>query len=95
MLQIFYNYSYIDGVSVITGSEKTDKTRQDVLELDSSYQLGYMKSFFKNTIGEWYDLIPRFDDSTCFSSNTDYYYLEPNEPSGKHFNYLWFNPKDR
>ncbi len=56
-----------DGVDVITPEDKQNATWQDALEYESSYQLGYMKKFFTETVVDWYNLIPRFDD------NTDYF----------------------
>lgn len=56
-----------DGVDKVTAAQKQAATWQDALEYESSYQLGYMKKFFTETVVDWYNLIPRFDD------NSDYF----------------------
>ncbi len=53
-----------DGVDTITPEDKQNATWQDALEFSSAYQVGYMHSFFKNIVGEWHTLVPRFDDIT-------------------------------
>ncbi len=67
-----------NGVDIITSEEKKAATWRDALEYESSYQLGYMKNFFENTVGDWYNLIPRFKEANFFTSNTTHYYLASN-----------------
>ncbi len=55
-----------DGIDVITSAEKKAATWKDALEYPSTYQMGYMRSFFENTVGDWWKLIPRFDDTDYF-----------------------------
>ena len=61
-----------DGVDTITSEEKKNATWQDSLEYSSSYQVGYMRSFFEKT--EWYNLIPRFNNLAYFAPCTNVYY---------------------
>lgn len=60
-----------DGVDTITSEEKKAATWETSLEYESSYQVGYMRNFLETT--GWYNLIPRFDDSTYFVPCTDVY----------------------
>ncbi|MCQ2484674.1 MAG: DUF4038 domain-containing protein [Clostridia bacterium] len=53
-----------DGIDVITSQEKINATWQDALEYPSAYQTGYTKKFF--TSFDWWNLVPRFNDSTYF-----------------------------
>ena len=63
-----------DGVDIITPEDKQNATWQDALEYESAYQLCYMRDFFENTVGDWYNLIPRFDDnSDYFTKSTGAY----------------------
>ena len=63
-----------DGVDVITPENKQNATWQDALEYESAYQLCYMRNFFEDTVGDWWNLIPRFDDnSTYFTKATGAY----------------------
>ncbi len=59
-----------DGVDDITSAEKTNATWQDALEYEASFQMLYMKKFLTDTVGQWYDLIPRFDDTTYLERDT-------------------------
>ena len=52
-----------DGVDTITSSEKEKATYDDSLEYISSYQVGYMRAFLEQIVGNWYDLVPRFGSS--------------------------------
>ncbi len=61
-----------DGVDTITSEEKINATWQDALEYESSYQVGYMRSFFEKT--EWYNLIPRFNNRAYFVPGNNVYY---------------------
>ncbi len=61
-----------DGVDTITSEEKINATWQDSLEYKSSYQVGYMRNFLEK--GEWYNLIPRFNNLAYFAPCTNVYY---------------------
>ncbi len=52
-----------DGVDTNTSEEKTNAVWQDALEYPASFQLTYMKKFLTGTVGQWYSLIPRYDDT--------------------------------
>ena len=54
-----------DGVDVITVEEKAaHKTDwKGALQAESSIQVTYMRNFFENRVGDWYNLIPRFEDA--------------------------------
>lgn len=62
-----------DGVDTITSEEKKNATWEDALNYESSYQVGYMRSFFEET--EWYNLIPRFDNRAYFVPGNNVYYV--------------------
>ena len=71
-----------DGVDTITSQEKKDATWQDTLEYASSYQVGYMKSFFCSM--DWWNLIPRFDDKLYFRPDASVkYYAASNEDNSE------------
>ena len=59
-----------DGVDVITPEDKQTATWQDALAYESSYQLGYMRDFFEDTVGDWWNLVPRFDDTAFLARET-------------------------
>ncbi|MBQ3150970.1 MAG: DUF4038 domain-containing protein [Clostridia bacterium] len=61
-----------DGVDTITSEEKINATWQDSLEYASSYQMGYMRSFFSRI--SWQELIPRFDNRSYFVPCSNVYY---------------------
>lgn len=63
-----------DGVDIITSEEKINATWLDALEYPSSYQTGYMKAFLEDTVGNWYELLPRFDNRAYFSPCAGVYY---------------------
>ena len=52
--------SYLDA---ITPEEKQAKTWEDALYSDSSLEMVTMKNFFENTVGEWWNLVPRFENT--------------------------------
>lgn len=54
-----------DGLDTITSEEKKNATWQDSLEYASSYQNGYMHSFFSSM--KWYELVPRFNNKSYFA----------------------------
>lgn len=60
-----------DGVDTITSTEKKAATWRDSLEYASSYQTGYMKNFFSTF--DWWNLIPRFDDTAYFRNSSGVY----------------------
>jgi len=72
-----YNTTYNEDVDTVENSLITitvamkQMTWSTSINLLSSNQLGYMHNFF-NSI-EWWDLTPRFDDSTWFSNNGSWY----------------------
>lgn len=61
-----------DGVDTITSEEKIAATWEDSLEYESSYQVGYMHSFFEKI--NWYELVPRFDNKAYFAPYRNVYY---------------------
>ena len=61
-----------DGVDNITAEEKQSATWKDALEYESSYQVGYMHNFFED-LGDWYNLIPRFDNTKYFEKDENAY----------------------
>lgn len=67
-----------DGVDTITSEEKKNATWEDSLEYESSYQVGYMRSFLEKT--EWYNLIPRFDNKAYFTPCSNVYYVYASNP---------------
>ncbi|MBR6766303.1 MAG: DUF4038 domain-containing protein, partial [Clostridia bacterium] len=79
-----------DGVDTITKEEKQAATWLDAQTYESSYQVGYMHSFFKNTVGEWYDLIPRFDDAAYLErENGAYAVVASNQDNTKIVAYFY------
>ena len=69
-----YNGSYVadkaadDGVDVVTIEQKAAGTKdwKGALKLESSIQMGYMRTFFEKKVENWYELVPRFDDTDYF-----------------------------
>ena len=69
-----------DGVDVITANQKQRCTWQSALTFESTYQLGYMRQFFEEQVGNWYELVPAFNSSKlivpdrgayCFAAATE------------------------
>ena len=60
------------GVDIVTIEEKAAGTKdwKGALALESSIQLGYMRRFFTDKIGNWYDLVPRFSDQDYLTRAT-------------------------
>ncbi len=56
-----------DGVDIITAADKVAATWESSLEYPSTYQLGYLHEFMSNLVGNWYDLVPRFDYTEYFT----------------------------
>ena len=52
-----------DKVDTITPEEKQAATWKSALEYPVSFQMIYMKNFLTGTMGQWYSLIPRYDDT--------------------------------
>ena len=52
-----------DGVDTITPEDKQNATWKDSMEFESAYQVGYMRYFFEEIVGDWYTLVPRFNDT--------------------------------
>ncbi|MBP5662161.1 MAG: DUF4038 domain-containing protein, partial [Clostridia bacterium] len=67
-----------DGVDTITAAEKQAATWEDSLKYESCFQVGYMRTFFEKTVGDWYSLIPRFGSSTYMTGNTTLFMLASN-----------------
>lgn len=77
-----------DGVDTITSAEKINATWQDALEYPSSYQVGYMKSFF--TCFDWWNLIPRFNNIAYFTRTAGVYaYAASNSDNSKMVVYFY------
>ncbi len=62
-----------DGVDTITPAEKQAATWEDSLTYPSAIQVGYMRRFFEDTVGDWWNLIPRFDDKSYLTRATGAY----------------------
>ena len=58
------NINEDDGVDTISIEEKAAHKNdwKGALKAESSIQVTYMRNFFENRVGDWYNLIPRFDD---------------------------------
>ena len=54
-----------DGVDVITAQQKQDCTWETAMEFESTYQCGYMRQFFEEQVGDWYNLLPTFNDASA------------------------------
>ncbi len=52
--------SYLD---IVTPEEKQAMTWEDALNSGSSMEMITMKSFFEDTVGDWWNLIPRFENT--------------------------------
>lgn len=77
-----------DGIDTITSEEKINATWQDALEYPSSYQMGYMKSFF--TSFDWWTLIPRFNNILYFNRDPGVYaYAASNADNSKMVIYFY------
>ncbi len=59
-----------DGLDTVRAMEKQFATYYDSFEYKSAYQVGYMRSFFEDKVGEWQDLIPWFAMSAQVIGNT-------------------------
>ncbi len=60
--------SYLD---IITPEEKQEKTWKDALNSASSNEMAIMKNFFEETVGDWWNLIPRFEDKNYLTRQTE------------------------
>ncbi len=56
-----------DGYSTVTVEEQA-QIWGDTVEAASGYQVTYMKQFFENEIGDWYNLVPNFNNGNYFAS---------------------------
>jgi len=83
--------SQYDRVDIITPEEKKNATWQDSLEYESTYQMGYMRTFLSETVGDWWNLIPRFDDNAYFvpASSKVLYCCSGNEDNSKIVMYFY------
>ena len=88
----YYNGSYEanreenDGVDIITVDEKAaHKTDwKGALAAESSKQVTYIRNFFENKVGDWYNLVPRFEDTEYFTPDTGAYgVIASNEDNSK------------
>ncbi len=60
-----------DSVDLVRVEEKKEITWETALDMPSSYQLGYMRSFMEGL--EWYNLIPRFNNWAYFVPSSNVY----------------------
>ena len=77
-----------DGVVTVTAYEKEHySTWASAMDYASAYQVGYMRNFFENTVGDWYNLIPRFNSSTYYTAGlygtSQYMLASQNDGNGK------------
>ncbi len=77
-----------DGVDVVTADEKKNAKSpskwKEALEAESSKQVTYIRNFFENKVGDWYTLIPRFDDSAYLQLEVGAYgIIASNEDNSK------------
>lgn len=79
------NVGSADTVEYIAPEEKQAATYIDGLNFKSADQLGYARNFFENTVGDWQNLIPRFDDSAYFAKSNSgvMYYMASNSDNSK------------
>ena len=79
-----------DGVDIVTKEEKQSMTWKDALEFESGIQMGYMRSFFEDTVGDWWNLIPRFNDTQYLTRESrSYAYIASNKDNTKIVTYYY------
>ncbi len=83
-----------DGVDTITAAEKKAATWQDSLEYSSAYQVGYMRTFFEKTVGDWYNLIPRFDNASYLQRQSGAYAVVASNSSNTKIVAYFYNFSD-
>ncbi|MBP5662319.1 MAG: DUF4038 domain-containing protein [Clostridia bacterium] len=67
-----------DGVDTVTKAQKQSAAWKDSLAYPSARQAGYMRTFFEESVDDWYNLIPRFGSSTYMTGNTKLFMLASN-----------------
>lgn len=84
-----------DGVDTVTPEDKQNATWQDALSYKSTYQLGYMREFFEKYVGNWQDLVPRFDSTDYFNPADDnVFYICASDASGEKAVVYFYNSSD-
>ncbi len=79
-----------DGVDIITVDEKKAANWKDAVKYESSIQAASMRTFFENSVGDWYNLIPRFDDTAYLErENGAYAVIASNESNTKIVTYFY------
>ena len=81
-----------DGVDTITVEEKAAHKSdwKGALQAESSIQVTYMRNFFENRVGDWYNLIPRFDDTEYLERDLGAYaVMASNEDNSKAVIYFY------
>ena len=59
-----------DGVDVITSEEKKNATYESSFTYPSAYQVGYMRAFFEKIVGNWYELVPRWNSTNYLARSS-------------------------
>ncbi len=80
-----------DTVDYIAPAEKQAATYIDGLNYKSADQLGYARNFFETTVGDWQNLIPRFDDDAYFATSLSgvLYHMASNSDNSKAVIYFY------
>ena len=80
-----------DVTEYITSEEKTAATYIDGLNYKSANQLGYARNFFETTVGDWQNLIPRFNDTAYFTKANSgvLYHMASNSDNSKAVIYFY------
>ena len=80
-----------DATEYITSEEKTVATYIDGLNYKSADQLGYARSFFETAVGDWQNLIPRFNDTSYFTKANSgvLYHMASNSDNSKAVIYFY------
>ncbi len=60
---------WTDGYDNVTPDDRRNMLWSQSIELQSGYQVGYMRQFFETAVGDWYNLVPDFDNGTYFESS--------------------------
>ncbi len=74
-----------DGVDDIYITERIEENDwQKALKRNSAEQMGYMRKFFTTTVGDWYNLTPRFSNTNFLERETGAYaFLASNSDNSK------------
>ena len=80
-----------DSTEYITAEEKQAATYIDGLNYKSADQLGYARNFFENIVGDWQNLIPRFNDTSYFTKTNSgvLYHMASNSDNSKAVIYFY------